>query len=383
MTRDEILARVEELQPWFHCIDLGQGIKTKWRSVADEPSDHPRGTWETIRQCIPEDLTGKSVLDVGCNAGFYAVEAKRRNAARVLGVDSQRHQIRQARFVRRVLGLDVEYRRMSVYDLSPSTVGPFDMTLALGLIYHCQHLIQALANLFLVTRHVLVLETAILPPGNSPASFNYALGGLPRRLHPLAYVENPLDSSEYVFNWFLPTPSSLQAMLRNTGFADVEVFADLGERAVLICRKGEPTLDSRTPRGLAAKLSLHDGPRRTRPSTELRFHVGVENVGSTRWLSRGEAGAPRGAVRLGAHLSRDDSDDEDVVAWDYGRADLPTSLNPGESAIVEMRLEAPAVPGAYYVEFDMVAEHLIWFEDLGLTRTLVCELQGDDRALVA
>jgi len=46
-------------------------------SVADEPVDHPWGTWQTIRKYLPEDLLGKSVLDVGCNAGFYAVEAKR------------------------------------------------------------------------------------------------------------------------------------------------------------------------------------------------------------------------------------------------------------------------------------------------------------------
>src|SRR6266498_1662620 len=73
----EILAEVERLRPWFHCIDLGEGMKTKTESVADEPVDHPWGTWQTIRKYLPEDLLGKSVLDVGCNAGFYAVEAKR------------------------------------------------------------------------------------------------------------------------------------------------------------------------------------------------------------------------------------------------------------------------------------------------------------------
>ncbi|PYT03068.1 MAG: TIGR04290 family methyltransferase, partial [Acidobacteria bacterium] len=85
----------------------------------------------------PEDLAGRSVLDVGCNAGFYAVELKRRGASRVVGVDSQRNLIRQAEFVREVLSLDIEYRRASVYDLDPRASGQFDITLALGLIYHC------------------------------------------------------------------------------------------------------------------------------------------------------------------------------------------------------------------------------------------------------
>lgn len=94
---DEIRAGVQNLAPWFHQIDLGQGILTKSRPAATEPIHHPAGTWQIVKQCFPEDLEGRSVLDVGCNAGFYAIEAKRRNAGRVMGIDSQRQQIRQAR----------------------------------------------------------------------------------------------------------------------------------------------------------------------------------------------------------------------------------------------------------------------------------------------
>src|SRR5215471_12044551 len=100
MTPQEIRKRIEELGPWFHAIDLGDGIKTKNHSVAGEPVDHPCGTWEILKHCFPEDLSGKTVLDVGCNAGFYSIEAKRRGAARVLGVDAQRTMINQALFVR-------------------------------------------------------------------------------------------------------------------------------------------------------------------------------------------------------------------------------------------------------------------------------------------
>src|SRR3954469_24509944 len=159
MTRDEILAGLKILEPWFHRIDLGDGIVTKTESVMGEPVDHPRETWELIRQCLPVDLAGKSVLDVGCNGGFYCVEAKRRGASRVLGVDGQRQHVRQAVFVRKVLGLDIEYRRMNVYELNRRTVGEFDITLALGLLYHLKHLVLALENLYEVTRETLIIET--------------------------------------------------------------------------------------------------------------------------------------------------------------------------------------------------------------------------------
>src|ERR1041385_2810715 len=108
---------------------------------------------------------------------------KRRGAARVLGLDAQRDLIRQAEFVRDVLGLDIEYERKSVYDLDPFAMGQFDVTLALGLIYHCKHLVLALEKLFLITRRLLVLETAIYPPEKTPESFQYEEGGERSTLH--------------------------------------------------------------------------------------------------------------------------------------------------------------------------------------------------------
>jgi tRNA (mo5U34)-methyltransferase len=362
MTREEILSELERLQPWFHRIDLGGGLYTKTESVMGEPVDHPSGPWQTIRKCLPEDLTGKTVLDVGCNAGFYAVEARRRGAARVLGVDGQRQHVRQAVFVRRALGLDIEYRRMNVYELNRRAVGEFDVTLALGLVYHLKHLVLALENLYEVTRELLVVETAIMPPERTPESFKHPLGAAEMRLHTLAYVENPPEAKEQVFNWFLPGVEALKALLRNTGFDEVEVFEVKNERAVLVCRKTAAQSGRDVRQHYVAALTLEEGAARCRPGDEVTFAVRVENAGLARWPARGEDGSSRGAVHLGAHLLRAD---EEEISWDYGRADLPRDLEPGDSARIRLTLRAPEEPGAYVVEFDPVAEHVAWFEDFG------------------
>src|ERR1051325_10462140 len=217
MKREEIQERIEKLGPWFHCIELGDGLVTKTASAVGGPVEDPRPTWEKGTACLPDDVKGRSVLDVGCNAGFYAVEVKRRGAGRVVGVDSQRSLVRQAAFVRDVLGLDIEYKRASVYDLDPRELGQFDIVLALGLVYHCKHLVLALERLYAVTRELLVLETAVYPPKKAPASFPYDVGGLGPVLHPLADVENPPKAKEAVYNWFLPGVESLRALLRNVG----------------------------------------------------------------------------------------------------------------------------------------------------------------------
>lgn len=362
MTRDEILSELKRLDPWFHCIDLGDGLVTKSRSAIGEPVEHPRPTWEKVKVCLPTDLSGSSVLDVGCNAGFYCIEVKRRGAKRVLGIDAQRDLIRQAVFVRKVLGLDIEYRRMSVYDLDPLDIGQFDITLALGLIYHCKHLVSALEKLFVVTRKLLVLETAIYPPEKSPGSFVYELGGTQPSLHPLAYVENPPDAKEAIYNWFLPSVDALSALLRNIGFDKVDVFYGQSDRAVLACHKSEPYPDSRMISYLRARLTLSHGPSSSHPGEELRFSVRAENIGHARWIRGSDTGTDKGSVHLVAHVLLPD---EEPFSWYHAGAFLPRDVAPGEAVEIEIALAAPALPGEYLLAFDMVSEHLAWFEDLG------------------
>jgi hypothetical protein len=218
------------------------------------------------------------------------------------------------------------------------------------------------------------LETAVYPPKRAPASFEYDVGGLRPTLHPLAYVENPPDAKEAVYNWFLPGVESLRALLGNVGFDSAEVFpATHSDRAILACRKSEPYPDSRSVAYLAAKLSAGEGPVRCRAGELIQLKVRAENAGLARWLREGEAGTDRGAVHLVAHVL--DAAGE-PLSWYHAGAYLPADVAPGESAEIEIALRAPEAPGEYLLEFDMVSEHLAWFEDLGsevLRRTLLVE----------
>lgn len=360
MTPDEKRSGVERLGPWFHRIDLGDGVVTKSGSVAGEADDHPLPTWQHVSAALPADLKGRSVLDVGCNAGFYSVEAKRRGAARVLGIDAQRHEVRQASFVARALGLDMEFRRMSVYDLSPDMVGVFEVTLALGLVYHLKHLVQGLERLFSVTGDLLVLETAVLLPALVPTrAVPYVTGDLTRRLHPMGYVENSPDAKEAVYNWFVPSVGAMAAMLSDTGFEDVRCVATPGDRAVFACRKPRAARAAVLP-DLAGRLEVVSAPETCRLGEEVEIAVRAANTGRSPWRSSAQ-GQETGGVALGAHLFRG----VDEVDWAWARAELPAGVPPGGSVDLALRVAAPLQPGAYRVELDLVAEHLAWFEDLG------------------
>jgi len=71
---DEIRRQIDELGPWFHNLDL-HGVKTAPNHFL---GDYPTVKWKKFANALPHDLRGKSVLDVGCNAGFYSIEMKRR-----------------------------------------------------------------------------------------------------------------------------------------------------------------------------------------------------------------------------------------------------------------------------------------------------------------
>ena len=87
--------RVEALAPWFHNIELPGGLTTAPDHFL---GDYPNFKFQRFAAHLPADLTGKSVLDIGCNAGFYSMEMKRRGADYVLGIDMDDRYLEQARF---------------------------------------------------------------------------------------------------------------------------------------------------------------------------------------------------------------------------------------------------------------------------------------------
>ncbi|WP_375392774.1 DUF1698 domain-containing protein, partial [uncultured Sphingomonas sp.] len=104
--------KVTALAPWFHNIDLGEGVVTAPDHFL---GDYPRFKYARFADALPTDLSGKSVLDIGCNAGFYSVEMARRGAARVVGIDEDERYLAQARLVADTLGFpQIEFRRLSV-----------------------------------------------------------------------------------------------------------------------------------------------------------------------------------------------------------------------------------------------------------------------------
>ena len=103
----------------------------------------PRSSGNDLHAAIPEDLNGKSVLDVGCNAGFYSIQMKERGADRVVAIDTDEKYLAQARFAAEVSGAEIEFRNLSVYRVG-ELQEQFDLVLFMGVLYHLRHPLLAL-----------------------------------------------------------------------------------------------------------------------------------------------------------------------------------------------------------------------------------------------
>src|SRR3954449_2589444 len=130
----EIRKTVEALGPWFHNIELA-GVETAPDHFL---GNYPAVKWKRFPGDLPADLSGRSVLDIGCNVGFYSIEMKRRGAERVVGIDFDERYLAQARLAAEVSGLEIEFRQLSVYEVG-RLHERFDVVLFMGVLYHLRH----------------------------------------------------------------------------------------------------------------------------------------------------------------------------------------------------------------------------------------------------
>jgi tRNA (mo5U34)-methyltransferase len=210
---EELRAQVERY-PWYHTLELGDGVVTNGmfdhRPVLD-------------RYPIPADLSGKRCLDVGTMDGFWAFEMERRGAASVTAIDlddpealdwpaalrghhdKQVDETKRDRFMlaKQALGSNVERIALSAYDLSPE-LGMFDFVFCGDLLLHLKDPITPVENIRSVCTGSAVIANVI-------QRFRF------QDKRPLAELDG-IDQ----FEWWVTNLAGLVRIVRSAGFARVE-----------------------------------------------------------------------------------------------------------------------------------------------------------------
>jgi tRNA (mo5U34)-methyltransferase len=216
--RPELIEKVNSFE-WYHTIDLGNGLVTPGQY------DH-RPLLKYYR--IPQDLSGKTVVDIGVSHGFFSFEFERRGAKRVVatelplwsdhdGSPQLKKGFKESKedekkkpylhgafdFAKKILNSKVELVEMSVYDISSKTIGIFDIVFCGSLLIHLSDPLKALYNIQSVTRELFILSTVIHPQESKI---------------PLAYFHGTVEGMAF----WAPNMTCLEKMCLAAGFNRVE-----------------------------------------------------------------------------------------------------------------------------------------------------------------
>lgn len=217
MTTEQVIREMES-RTWFHRFEVLPGIWSPGRITVDAKAalDHFG---------VPDDLGGKSVIDIGALDGAYSFEFERRGAF-VLAVDIQDPDRTGFSFTKGLRQSRVEYRVESVYSLAPDTFGMFDIAWYFGVFYHLREPLIGFRNIHraLKADGVLFFEGAALDH-----AWEVDAGLKPYERHieaardlPLAYFSSGAYAGD-PSNWYIPTAACLREWLRASGFKDIKM----------------------------------------------------------------------------------------------------------------------------------------------------------------
>jgi 2-polyprenyl-3-methyl-5-hydroxy-6-metoxy-1,4-benzoquinol methylase len=171
MESDEIARRIASFPRWHYEFDLA-GHKTPihgdFRRNGHE--QRKRYFFEPLVELCGGTLKGKRILDLGCNAGFWSLNAIEQEADFVLGVDGRQMHVDQANLVFEAKDIDrsrYQFTATNIFDLDFRQLGYFDIVLCLGLLYHVGKQVDLLEKIAEVNDDVLVIDTNLsLAPGS-------------------------------------------------------------------------------------------------------------------------------------------------------------------------------------------------------------------------
>jgi len=197
---------------------------------------------ELMARCgVPEDLSGKRVLDIGAWNGGFSFECERRGASEVVAYSLENPDETGFNTLRSLLGSRVTYKVGSVYNLDTANLGVFDVVLFLGVLYHLRYPLLAADQLRAVTKGTLHIETHVIENCFVPAGKTADEAVRLRSVSP-ALLEAPIwqfyrrdELNHDASNWFGPNVPAVVQGFGSAGF-EVTLREQWGWRASFVAR---------------------------------------------------------------------------------------------------------------------------------------------------
>jgi len=176
-------------QPYFFADDLVSGIAGSWfikglNKTVIQKADHPRDferfwrtnerlaamyqDWiNTLCEHAPIDITQASVLDVGCNTGYFLFSLRQRGARCCLGIDQSEFDCQRSILADITNVRDIEFRRAKYSSVTHTleSLGPsdsFDIVIAVFVAQHLSDPLHFIRELSRRTRKILLFDTVTI-----------------------------------------------------------------------------------------------------------------------------------------------------------------------------------------------------------------------------
>lgn len=192
MNRGQALKIINSAPHWHHSFEVFPGVTT--------PGNYdPTFLFDLLN--LPDDLSGKRILEIGPSDGFFTLQLARRGAD-VTCVDYRAKDDHGYAAMERITGLKAQYITANIYDLDPAGIGTFDIILFLGVLYHLPDMMRALQILRSLARGSLFIETECDPTQGPPMA---------------RYYEAATLNGDHT-NFWVPNLACVEAMCRDAGF---------------------------------------------------------------------------------------------------------------------------------------------------------------------
>lgn len=269
-TKEEVKRLLETGGVDYQKIDLPYGLSTTGKDRSS-----------TCNKILPKDMTGKTVLDIGCMHGYFCFEALKRGARKAVGVDIDPEAIRKARLLSDCLGLPAEFHLLNIDQEMPEDA--FDYVLCLNVLHHLKNPLSVLEKLIELTKERMILEVASIGWHDRRKLGLSVLQGLVLNRSPVMVVGKYQPTKRGALQTFYISRSAIENLLlrHRKVFANLDIFdSDFKHRYVAVAKRRKikkllvvagPTSAGKST--FIEKL-LHE------EATEIIQKAGLENISS-------------------------------------------------------------------------------------------------------
>jgi SAM-dependent methyltransferase len=213
----ELHDRIAAFPRWHYRFEFDDGVSTPVVDLGkvNRHEQRRRYFFDALLQVTGGSLQGRRVLDLGCNAGWWSLQAIEAGADFVLGVDVRQMHIDQANLVFEAKGIDSARYRFEQGDVFTHDFGnSFDVVLCLGLMEHVAKPVELLERMAASGAELLVIDTAL--SGASSSCFE------------ISHLDEPDAHGELVL---VPTRDAVIELAARSGYNAVALARNITDYA--------------------------------------------------------------------------------------------------------------------------------------------------------